>query len=381
MTKLSVLDLIPVRTRQSSGDAIAASLALVQTAERLGFTRYWVAEHHNMPAVASTSPSTLIAHFAAHTSRIRLGSGGVMLPNHAPLSIAEQFALLEAMHPGRIDLGLGRAPGSDPVTAYMLRGQRSATDSDPAATFPTDVETVAALLGSDRAASEEPFVGGDQPGVGLNIRGRSYELKATPTLASAPEMWLLGSSNFSASLAASLGMPYVFANHFGQSGIDEALAIYRSSFQPSVALDTPKTFITLNVSVAPTAAEAHALALPQLIMMARLRTGGALTAQLTVDEAKATPLSPLEEQSVLEQSGRLLVGTAEEVEGRIRSLAAQYDVDEAMLSPVAGAYDSEPLTSTSARERALELLAERFPELEAGSPAHSPLAGSSSLPV
>ncbi|MGA1838770.1 LLM class flavin-dependent oxidoreductase [Herbiconiux sp. 11R-BC] len=364
MTQLSVLDLIPVRSGQNSGQAVAASLSLVRTAERLGFTRFWVAEHHNMPAVASTSPSTLIAHFAAQTERIRLGSGGVMLPNHAPLAVAEQFALLEAMHPGRIDLGLGRAPGSDPVTAYMLRGQRTTQDADPAETFPTDVETVAALLGSDRSPATEPF-GDDQPGVGLNIRGRSYELKATPRVATAPEMWLLGSSNFSATLAASLGMAFVFANHFGASGIEQALEIYRSSFRPSETLAAPRTFLTTNISVADTAEEAQLVALPQLITMARLRTGGALVPQLTVDEARETVLTVPEQDSVLEQSRRWLIGTAEEVEGRIRSYASQYGVDEVMVSPAGAAYASDPLDSTPSRERALELLAARFPELGA----------------
>ena len=365
MTQLSVLDLIPVRTGQSSGDAVASSLALVRAAERLGFTRYWLAEHHNMPAVASTSPATLIAHFAAQTARIRLGSGGVMLPNHAPLAVAEQFALLEAMHPGRIDLGLGRAPGSDPVTSYMLRGPRTAGEADPAASFPTDVETVAALLGSDRPSSEEPFPADDQPGVGLSIRERSYELKATPRLATAPVMWLLGSSTYSAALAASLGMPFVFANHFGAPGIDEALALYRDRFEPSVALAAPRTFVTTNVSVAETAEEAERVALPQLITMARLRTGGTLMPQLTVDEAVATALTPAEENSVLEQSRRWLIGTPADVAARLRALAERYGVDEIMVSPVAAASAGDPLDCTPARIRSLELLAGEFPELAA----------------
>ncbi|MDO9397597.1 MAG: LLM class flavin-dependent oxidoreductase [Herbiconiux sp.] len=365
MTALSVLDLIPVRTAQTSGDAIAASVDLVQAADRLGFTRYWVAEHHNMPAVASTSPSTLIAHFAAKTARIRLGSGGVMLPNHAPLAVAEQFALLEAMHPGRIDLGLGRAPGSDPVTSYMLRGPRTTSGDDPSATFPTDVGTVAALLGSDRAVASEPFAADDQPGVGLNIRARSYELKATPRPTTAPQMWLLGSSNFSATLAASLGMPFVFANHFGQPGIDEALALYREQFQPSAALDAPKTFLTVNVSVASTAAEAERVALPQLITMARLRSGGTLTAQLTVEEAEATQLTAIEQESVLDQSRRWLIGTPDDVAARLRALMAQYGADEVMLSPVGGGYAADALDAAPARVRSLELLAEQFPELAA----------------
>jgi luciferase family oxidoreductase group 1 len=365
MTNLSVLDLIPVRTRQSSGEAVAASLSLVQAAERLSFTRYWLAEHHNMPAVASTSPSTLIAHFAASTSRIRLGSGGVMLPNHAPLSIAEQFALLEAMHPGRIDLGLGRAPGSDPVTSYMLRGPRSTTEGDPAETFPTDVETVAALLGSDRPQSDEPFGDDDQPGVGLSIRARSYELKATPRVISAPEMWLLGSSDFSAALAAKLGLAYVFANHFGQPGIERALELYRSSFRPSEALAAPKTLVTANISVAETTAEAERLALPQLIQMARIRTGGALTPQLTVEAAEATPLGAMEEESVRDQSRRWLIGTASEVADRIRALTEQHGVDEVMVSPVGGAFEADSLTGSPSRVRSLELIAPYFtmPEL------------------
>jgi luciferase family oxidoreductase group 1 len=360
MTQLSVLDLIPVRTNQTTAQAIAASLGLVQAAERLGYTRFWVAEHHNMPAVASTSPSTLIAHFAAQTESIRLGSGGVMLPNHAPLSIAEQFALLEAMHPGRIDLGLGRAPGSDPVTSYMLRGPRTTTDADPAASFPTDVETVAALLGSDRAPASEPFTDGDQPGVGLTIRSRDYDLRATPKIATAPEMWLLGSSNYSATLAARLGMPFVFANHFGQPGIDQALEIYRNRFQPSEALAAPKTFLTTNVSVAETFEDAQRVALPQLVSMARLRTGGTLGPQLTIEEAHAAELTPMEQDSVLDQSRRWLIGTPDEVEARIRELTARYDADEVMVSPAGGASAADPVDATPSRVRTLELLAERF---------------------
>jgi luciferase family oxidoreductase group 1 len=245
----------------------------------------------------------------------------------------------------------------------MLRGQRTTTDADPAETFPTDVETVAALLGSDRSVASEPFGEDDQPGVGLNIRARAYELKATPRIRTAPEMWLLGSSNFSATLAATLGMPFVFANHFGQPGIDQALEIYRSRFTPSEALAAPKTFLTVNVSVAETDEEAQLVTLPQLISMARLRTGGALTPQLTIDEARTTELSTAEQESVLEQSRRWLIGTAESVEGRIRSLAEQYGVDEVMVSPAGAAWAADPLDATPSRDRALELLAARFPEL------------------
>ncbi len=164
--RLSVLDLVPVRSDQSTGDALAATVALAQTADRLGFTRYWLAEHHNMPSVGATSPPVLIAYLAAQTTQLRLGSGGVMLPNHAPLAVAEQFALLEAAAPGRIDLGIGRAPGSDPVTSYMLRAGRGAADDSDIANFPQYLDDVAALMSAS--------------GVRLALRSGDYTLKATP---------------------------------------------------------------------------------------------------------------------------------------------------------------------------------------------------------
>src|SRR5690606_3755172 len=185
---LSVLDLVPVRSGQTSRDAVAASLELVAIADRLGFRRYWFAEHHNMPAVASTSPPVLIAAAAGRTERIRLGSGGVMLPNHAPLIVAEQFAALEAIAPGRIDLGLGRAPGSDPVITQLLR--RSGTTSE-VEQFPQHVQDIAVLLSGDGATVR--FTSGGE-----------YTVHATPAATGAPEIWLLGSSDYSAQLAASL---------------------------------------------------------------------------------------------------------------------------------------------------------------------------------
>ena len=209
--RLSVLDLVPVRTDQSTPDALAATVSLAQTADRLGFTRYWVAEHHNMPSVGATSPPVLIAYLAAQTAQLRLGSGGVMLPNHAPLAVAEQFALLEAAAPGRIDLGIGRAPGSDPVTSYALRGGRDDRDIE---NFPEYLDDVVALMGAR--------------GVRVPLRSGDYTLKATPAAASEPRLWLLGSSMYSAHLAAAKGLPYVFAHHFSGKGTEEALELYRS---------------------------------------------------------------------------------------------------------------------------------------------------------
>src|ERR1700746_3639112 len=197
--RLSVLDLVPVRADQSTSDALAATLRLAQAADRLGYTRYWVAEHHNMPSVAATSPPVLIAYLGAHTPQLRLGSGGVMLPNHAPLAVAEQFALLEAAYPGRIDLGIGRAPGSDPVTSYLLRGAAGADDRD-LDQFPEYLDHVRAMMSAR--------------GVPVQLRDGDYILKATPASASEPRLWLLGSSMYSARVAAAKGAPHRFAHTF-----------------------------------------------------------------------------------------------------------------------------------------------------------------------
>ena len=174
---LSVLDLVPVRADQSTGDALAATVSLARSADDLGYRRYWLAEHHNMPAVAATNPAVLSAMVAGATERIRVGSGGVMLPNHAPLVVAEQFALLEAAHPGRIDLGIGRAPGSDPVTSWALRHGGGGVEADAVSHFPEYVQNVVAMM--------------DPSGVGLDLGGRQYVLHATPRSTSVPAVWLL----------------------------------------------------------------------------------------------------------------------------------------------------------------------------------------------
>src|SRR3954447_22907706 len=247
--KLSVLDLVQVRQGESTSDAISASKNLARTADRHGFHRYWVAEHHNMPAVAATSPAVLISLLAGVTDRIRVGSGGVMLPNHAPLVVAEQFSLLEAAYPGRIDLGIGRAPGSDPVTNWALRHGGPET-ADPNQ-FGEHVRNLIAML--------------TPGGVGLQLQGESYPLHATPQAVGTPTVWLLGSSDYSARLAAAEGLPYVFAHHFSGRGTAEALDLYRSSFRPSEEQPEPRTFLTVNVVVAPTADEAVRLAQPNLL--------------------------------------------------------------------------------------------------------------------
>lgn len=343
MVKLSVLDLVPVRTDQSTGDALAASVQLAQAADRSGYVRYWVAEHHNMPSVAATSPPVLIAHLAAHTSRIRVGSGGVMLPNHAPLAVAEQFALLEAAHPGRIDLGIGRAPGSDPVTSWALRGPAGRDDTD-VQQFPQYLDDMVALM--------------DTRGVNVPLRSQNYLLKATPKPRSVPPLWLLGSSMYSAHLAAAKGLPYVFAHHFSGQGTAEALATYRAEFTPSDVCEKPTTFLTANVVVAPTREEALALAVPNLQNMARLRTGKPMQALDLVEDAEAADLDASMQSLVEAGLGKATAGTPTEVAEQLTALAEQFGVDEIMVHPVASERRGVTPSTSPSRVATIELLAE-----------------------
>lgn len=341
---LSVLDLIPVRSNQSTVDALAASISLAKRADELGFSRYWVAEHHNMRAVASTNPAVLIGILAANTHRIRVGSGGVMLPNHSPLVVAEQFAILEAAFPGRIDLGIGRAPGSDPVISSFLRMTGTTSDVDA---FPQNVQDIATLMHPEGASLQLPS-------------GQLYELRATPHADSSAELWLLGSSDYSARLAASLGLPYVFAHHFSGEGTARILALYRDGFVPSESLKAPRTFLTVNVSVAHTVEEATAAALPQLQQMARLRSGQPLGPLATIEEAAATELAPAQQQLVDAMLQRWVIDEPDAAAARIRSLADEYGVDEVMVVPGLSAHGSDDPASAPGRVKALELLAEHI---------------------
>ncbi len=232
---LSMLDLVPVREGRSVADALAVALQTAQHAERLGFTRYWLAEHHNMAGIASSATAVLVGHIAGGTERIRVGSGGVMLPNHAPLVVAEAFGTLAELFPGRIDLGLGRAPGTDPLTMRALRRDRIETADD----FPRDVAELQRLL--DRP----------QPG---------QKLIANPGTGTRVPIWLLGSSLFSAQLAAERGLPYAFASHFAPGLLLQAIEVYRRGFRPSAVLDKPYVMIGVPLVAAPTDAEAMFLA-------------------------------------------------------------------------------------------------------------------------
>ncbi len=339
---LSVLDLVPVRTGQTTAQALHAARRLAVVADDAGVRRYWVAEHHNTRAVASTSPPVLVALLAAATRRMRVGSGGVMLPNHAALAVAEQFALLEAAYPGRVDLGIGRAPGTDPVTSWALRG--GAGEQDVVERFPEYVQQVLAFM--------------DPEGAAVQIGSRQHAITATPSASAAPPVWLLGSSDYSARLAGSLGLPYVFAHHFAGRGTAEALELYRSTW---AGQGEPTTFLTVNAVVADTEEEARALALPFQHMMASLRVPGPMRqrATLTVEEALAEPL-PIGRADFAAVAEPWLVGTADDVADRVRELATLHGVDEVMVQPVAGAHADEPLDRTVARERTVSELAARL---------------------
>jgi luciferase family oxidoreductase group 1 len=266
MTQLSLLDLAPIIQGGDAGLALRSSLDLARHAERLGYHRFWMAEHHNMPGIASAATAVALAYVAAGTSTIRIGSGGIMLPNHAPYMVAEQFGTLAALYPGRVDLGLGRAPGTDQFTARALR-RNLAGGAD---SFPNDVVE---LL---------HFLGPVQPG---------QPVRAIPGAGSDIEVWILGSSTFGAQLAAALGLPFAFASHFAPTDLDRAIAIYRDQFQPSTRLARPHVMAALTVVAADTDAEARRLASSLQQSFIALRTGqpGPLPPPVDDMESRMTP--------------------------------------------------------------------------------------------
>jgi len=343
MPALSILDLMPVSLGQTSSDAIAASLALAQRADELGFVRYWFAEHHNSPAGASSTPAVFIAAAIGLTRKLRLGAGGVMLPNHAPLVVAEQFAALEALAPGRIDLGLGRAPGGDPVIAEML--SRSG-----AGKFSEHVRTIAAMLTSGGARFQISET-------------EEFEVRATPHATSTPTVWILGSSEYSARLAALLGLPYAFATHFGATDVERTLESYRIEYKPSEAHPQPYVFITANVVAASTVEEAEARALPQLKLIANMHLRGSQTPMVTVDQAVADlaklPTSR-EAQLIASMRPTWFGGTGPEVAQQLKKFADKYGVDELMLHPIAGRYASEPPTINRGKIQTIELISQNL---------------------
>ncbi|MFO0750956.1 MAG: LLM class flavin-dependent oxidoreductase [Myxococcota bacterium] len=323
---LSILDLAPLAHGQTSSQALANSVALARLAERLGFARVWYAEHHGMPGIASTAPDLMIAHVGAHTERIRLGAGGVMLPNHAPLRIAEAYRLLEAMHPGRVDLGLGRAPGTDQRTALALRGSREL------------------LLRDDFKEQLDELVGwceGQPPGHPLAV------VSAQPDDVPLPPVWLLGSSDYSAHLAAERGYPFAFAAHFSPAPPDGPMLGYRRRFEPGVTKD-PYAILALSVFCAETTEEAERIARPTLIAFVRLRTGRP-TRPLSPEAAAAYRFDGIEEQVAAQVRATQIIGTPEAVTARMRELATRTRADEVMVTTHASDH--------AARLRSFELVA------------------------
>ena len=330
--RLSVLDLAPVSRTETTAESFAGSVALARAAEAAGYERVWYAEHHNMPTIASSATAVLVAHIAAHTSTIRLGAGGVMLPNHSPLVIAEQFGTLATLHPGRIDLGLGRAPGTDQRTFRALRRDVRASDQ-----FPQDVlELQAFLAGKSRVEGVAAF-----PGAGTNV-----------------PLYILGSSMFGASLAAQLGLPYAFASHFAPDLLLDAVAAYRANFRPSEQLSEPYVIAAFNATVAPTHADAETIygAVRRSRIRSFLLRGVAQAESFTDDELDAVATTAQGRQ-VLAMMRRSVVGTAEDAIAAITEFAAEADADEVML-----AFHGR---NAAERVRALELVADARARLAA----------------
>jgi luciferase family oxidoreductase group 1 len=323
MLPLSILDLVPVPAGSHPADALRHSLELARHAERLGYTRYWVAEHHNMTGIASAATSVVIGYLAAGTSTIRIGSGGVMLPNHSPLVIAEQFGTLECLYPGRIDLGLGRAPGTDPHASRAMRRDPRASDS-----FPADVQELQALLGPVQPGQLIQAV----PGGGLQV-----------------PLWILGSSLFGSQLAAALGLPYAFASHFAPDALSDALALYRRNFKPSAQLARPHAMVGVNIVVADTDVEARRLFTSQQQAFTNLLRGRPGPYRAPVDDIDAY-WSPAEKAQASRMLACSIVGAPETVRAGLRDFAAETGADELMVVSA--------IFHPAARLRSYELLAE-----------------------
>jgi len=324
MTELSVLDLSPVPEGSSAGQSLRNTLDLARHAEALGYKRYWLAEHHNMPGIASAATSVVIGHVAMATMRIRVGAGGIMLPNHAPLVIAEQFGTLAALHPGRVDLGLGRAPGTDMITARALRRNLEAGVDG----FPNDVVE---LMGYFEPAQD------------------NQRVRAVPGEGEQVEVWMLGSSTYGAQLAAILGLPYAFASHFAPAEMEHAIEIYRSRFQPSQRLDKPHFMLGLNVFAADTDAEAQLLFSSLQQAFVNLRTGRPGKLPPPVENYTAT-LDPMATAMLDQALSCSIVGSPETVRRGLEAFVARHGPDELMVT--AQIFDHE------ARKRSFEILAE-----------------------
>ena len=324
---LSVLDVAPVSEGFTPRDALRNSLDLAPRVERLGFNRYWVAEHHNMPGIASSAPAVLLAQIASVTSTIRVGSGGVMLPNHSSLVVAEQFGMLEALHPGRVDLGIGRAPGTDQLTAHALRRAHTGADDFP--------EQLVELLGyfEGRWPADHPY----------------RAITATPGLGYRPEVWMLGSSDYGAQAAGLLGLPYSFAHHFGATNTMAAIRTYREAFRPGGAIEAPHLMLGVSVVCAETDEHAQWLAAPGALSFVRLRSArpGRFP---TPEEAAAYEYSPHEQALLDARTSSQIIGGPETVLDGLLALLERTHADELIITTAVHAHAD--------RARSYDLVAE-----------------------
>ncbi|WP_222853865.1 LLM class flavin-dependent oxidoreductase [Fodinicola acaciae] len=324
----SVLDLAPVGAGRTSAQAVRDTIALSREAERLGYHRYWLAEHHSMPGIASSAPAVLIAAVAAATNEIRVGSGGVMLPNHPPLVVAEQFGTLEALHPGRIDLGLGRAPGTDANTARALRRSADPLSADD---FPQQLGELLAFFGGD-FPDDHPYA----------------RILATPSRGNQPAIWLLGSSGYSAQVAGILGLPFAFAHHFSAQNTLPALALYRQHFRASEVLTEPYALVAASVMAADTDEHARWLAAPLALAIMSLRRGKPITYP-TPEEAAAYPYTAEDRAFIDHLTGNYIVGGPETVRAGVDELLAATNANELMVTT--------NLPTLADRVRSLEIVA------------------------
>jgi len=304
--KISALDLVPVRADKGPAHSLHNSLDLAQRLEKFGYNRFWVAEHHNMDGIASSATAVLLGYLAGGTSTIRVGSGGVMLPNHAPLVIAEQFGTLDSLYPGRIDLGLGRAPGSDQMTARALRRERSGSADD----FPDDVLELMSYLGPRTPDQKVIAV----PGTGTQV-----------------PVWLLGSSLFSAQLAGMYGLPYAFASHFAPRYMHEAIRVYRSHFKPSAVLDKPYVMLGVPLVAADTDEQADYLATSVYQRILNLMRGQSLMQQPPVESMEGRWL-PHEKAAVADFLGLAMVGSPQKIRAKLDVLLEQTEADELIFT-------------------------------------------------
>lgn len=327
--KLSILDLASIHHGETAGDALRNSTELVQLADRLGYTRYWFAEHHNTKYQMSTSPEILIAHAAAMTKRLRIGAGGIMLPNHSSLKVAEQFALLEALHPGRIDLGLGRAPGTDVITAWALRRSREAVKKDE---FPEQLQELLWYYTREFPA-DHPF----------------RDITPAPDPSLRPEIFMLGSSDGGMRFAAHHGLGFAFAAHISPHLAIPMLRAYRENFQPSSWYKEPYSILSIVVIAAETEEEARYYAAPAELQWVRWRMGAFHLPPPSLEEANSYTYTEYEEAVRADNRKRFVIGSIDQVEQRLRELAAEALVDEIMVLDM--------LTERSARQQSFELLA------------------------